>query len=143
MITVDHSTTINRDPAEVFAYATDPSKNTEWDEDLIESKMISDGPMEVGSVVTDKRKFLGRDMDSEMEVTKYGAGKIFAVKTKSGPVPFEITYSFSPADGGTKVDIHAEGEPAGFFKLAGGAMAKELEKSLKKTTAKMKEILES
>lgn len=143
MITVEHSLTIKREPADVFDYVVDPANSTKWDDELVESKLLSDGPIGVGSLISEKRKFLGRDMDSEMEVTAFDPGKIFAVKVKSGPVPFEISYVLSSADGGTKIDLKAEGEPAGFFKLAGGMLAKELKKSLETTTAKLKEILEA
>ena len=122
MITVEHSLTIDRAPTDVFDYVVDPANSAKWDEDLVESKLIGDGPIGVGSMITDVRKFLGRDMDSELKVTAFEPGKTFAVKVIKGPIPFEFSYTFSPTDAGTNVVIKTEGEPGGFFKLAGGLL---------------------
>ena len=143
MIKVEHSVKIDRDPGDVFTYIVDPANSAKWDDDLVESKLVSEGPVGAGSVITDVRKFMGRDMDSELKVTAFEPGKTFAVKVTKGPVPFEFSYNFSPSGGGTKVDIKAEGEPSGFFKLAGGLLAKELQSSLEKTSALLKTNLET
>ena len=47
------------------------------------------------------------------------------MKVTKVPVPFENTYSFGAAESGTQLDIRAEGEPGGFFKLARGLVAKD------------------
>ena len=54
MIKVEHSLTIDRAPDDVFNYVVDPAKATEWDDELLESKLISGGSIGVGSVVTSK-----------------------------------------------------------------------------------------
>ena len=143
MIKVEHSVTINKPAADVFAYIVDPANTVKYDDELLESKLLTPGPIAVGSVITDKRKFIGREMDSELKVTAYEPNSRFALKVTKGPVPFEITYTLSAAGGGTQFNVKAEGEPGGFFKLAGGMVAKQLQASLEKTSAKIKKNLES
>ena len=143
MIKVEHSVTINKPAADVFAYIVDPANTVKYDDELLESKLLTPGPIAVGSVITDKRKFIGREMDSELKVTAYEPNSRFALKVTKGPVPFEITYTLSAAGGGTQLNVKAEGEPGGFFKLAGGMVAKQLQASLEKTSAQIKKNLES
>ncbi|HET9589412.1 MAG TPA: SRPBCC family protein, partial [Anaerolineales bacterium] len=68
MIKVEHSVIIERPVPEVFAFVADPANNTKWQEGLVESHLDSPGPMGVGSQVVDVRKFIGRDMESRLEV---------------------------------------------------------------------------
>jgi len=143
MIKVEHSLAINKPAADVFAYIVDPANTVKYDDELLESKLLTPGPIAVGSVITDKRKFIGRELESELKVTAYEPNSRFALKVTKGPVPFEITYTLSAAGGGTQLNVKAEGEPGGFFKLAGGLVAKQLQASLEKTSAKIKKNLES
>jgi len=143
MIKVEHSVTINKPAADVFAYIVDPANTVKYDDELLESKLLTPGPIGVGSVITDKRKLLGRELESELKVTAYEPNSRFALKVTKGPVPFEITYTLSAAGGGTQLNVKAEGEPGGFFKLAGGMVAKQLQASLEKTSAQIKKNLES
>jgi len=143
MIKVEHSVTINKPAADVFAYIVDPANTVKYDDEVLESKLLTPGPIAVGSVITDKRKFIGRELESELKVTAYEPNSRFALKVTKGPVPFEITYTLSAAGGGTQLSVKAEGEPGGFFKLAGGMVAKQLQASLEKTSAQIKKNLES
>ena len=143
MIKIELSIVINRPVAEVFAFATNPANNVKWQEGLVESRMASSGPMGVGAQVVDVRKFLGRDMDSKLEVTAFEPNKPFAEKVVSGPLKFEITQTFEPSGDGTKVSLVAQGEPGGFFKLAEGMVQKQLQSQLEGDAGRLKKALES
>jgi len=142
MIKVEASIVIQKPVQEVFAYSDDPANNKAWQEGLVESKKTSPGPTGVGTQITDVRKFLGRDMDSKLEVTAYEPNKRVTVKTISGPVKFEITTLYEPAEGGTKVTMMGEGEPGGLFKLAEGAVKKQFENQLQGDLGRLKAVME-
>jgi len=142
MIKVEHSIVINRPVPEVFAFVTDPANNTKWQDGLIESRMTSSGPMEVGAQVTDVRKFLGSDMESKLEVTVFEPNKRFVQKVISGPIQFEIIQTFDPSVNGTKLTILTQGEPGGFFKLAAGMVQKQLGSQLQGDAERLKKVLE-
>ena len=142
MIKVEASTVIQKPVGEVFAYTDDPANNKNWQEGLVESKVTSPGPMGVGTQLTDVRKFLGRDMDSKLEVTAYEPNKRVVVKTISGPIKFEITTIYEPAEGGTKITLMGEGEPGGLFKLAEGAVKKQFESQLQGDLGRLKKVME-
>ena len=143
MIKVEASVVINRPASEVFAYSADPANNSKWQEGLVESRVTSEGPLGVGTQITDVRMFLGRDLDSKLEVTAYDPGKRIALKTVSGPFRFEITQTFEPAEGGTRVTTVGQGEPGGLFKLAEGAVKKQFETQLQADLVRLKKVLES
>jgi hypothetical protein len=142
MIKVELSIDIKRPVAEVFAFVTNPANDAKWQEGVIESRMVSPGPMGVGSKLKDARKFLGLKMESELEVTEYAPDQAFGLKVSSGPMQFEIKQSFEAVGGGTRIALVAEGEPAGVFKLAGGAFKKQLEGQLTADSERLKQVLE-
>lgn len=143
MIKAEHSVVINRPVEEVFDYIIDPTKESEWQEGVIEAG-YSQGSSEpgVGAEMFEKRKFMGRDMVSKVKVTEFEANKKFVGKVVEGPVPFEITQTFQPVDGGTKVTIVLEGEPGGFFKLAKGPVQKQVQSQIVADFERAKKILE-
>lgn len=143
MIKIEQTLKINRPLEEVYAYVTDNSKTAEWQSGLKESSVISDGPFGVGSQIKDVRTLAGRELESNVEVTAFEPNKKFGLKALSGPVQFEITQTFEAVDGGTKITFSTEGEPGGFFKLAGPMLAKQMEKEFAANSAKLKEILEA
>ena len=55
MITAEASTMINRPVEEVFQFAMDTDKLTQWQGNLLETKQTSDGPMGVGSTFDEIR----------------------------------------------------------------------------------------
>ncbi len=143
MVKVELSKIVNRPVEEVFSFVTDPANNPRWQEGLVESRMTSSGPMGVGTQMTDVRKFLGRDMNSKLEVTAFEPNKKFVEKVVSGPLPFEISMTFEPSGNGTKINVLAQGEPGGFFKLAEGMVQKQLQSQLEGDAERLKRALES
>lgn len=142
MIKVEVSGVINRPVSEVFAFVTDPANNAKWQEGVVESHMASTGPMGVGAQVIDVRKFLGRDIESKLEITAFEPNKKFAQKVISGPLQFEVTETFEAAGDGTKLSVVAQGEPGGFFKLAEGMVQKQLHSQLEGDAGRLKKVME-
>ena len=109
MIKVELNIEIQRPVAEVFAFVTNPANDAKWQEGLIESRLVSEGPMGVGSKLHDARKFLGMKMESDLEVTGYEPNKLFSLKVASGPMQFEIKQTFEAVGGGTRIALVAFG----------------------------------
>lgn len=141
MFTVEKSVIINKPVAEVFAYANDPSKTTEW-QGGVESVEYPAGGNALGAQYVGVRKFLGQEMKTTMEITALKPNELFAAKTLSGPVSFKVTAKFEGANGGTKMTTTVKGDPGSFFKLAEGMVVKNLEKSLEEDHKRLKSILE-
>ncbi len=56
MAAMVHSVEINRSPADVFAYVTDPSRFTEWQDAVVRASLEGDGPLQEGSQIQLTRK---------------------------------------------------------------------------------------
>ena len=106
-IRIEHSLLINRPVEEVFAYSSDPLKQTEWQDGLVRVK--ADSPMAIGSVTTEVRKVMGRELETQMECVEFDPPKKFSSKSLSGPVEMTFTQSLQSLDEGTQIDILVEG----------------------------------
>jgi uncharacterized protein YndB with AHSA1/START domain len=140
-IKIEHSVVINRPVEDVFAYASDPQKLTEWQNGLI--RVEGDSQMAEGAVTTEVRKVMGREMETQMECVTFEPPTKFSSRSLSGPVKMTFTQTSKPVDGGTQVDVLVEGEPGGFFGVAGPILKRSVQKDVEKDYAKLKEIMES
>jgi len=139
---IEFSTDVNRPVEEVFAYITDPANLPEWQGGAIEGRLEESGPVATGSRMVEVRKFLGKRVESTLEVTQYEPNRRFAFRVVSGPVQFQVDHEFEPANGGTRIHVVGDGEPGGFFRLAEGFVMKAVERESKKDFASLKRILE-
>ena len=141
MMKVSSSVVINKPVAEVFAYATDPDKTTNWQGGL--DKVIHEGPTNaVGAHWTEVRKFMGQEMKSQMEVTAFDPNARWGVKVVKGPVPFEVVTTFQQEGSGTRMTTELEGEPTGFFKMAEGVLKGQMQQTLDENGQRLKKVLE-
>ena len=143
MATVDHTFTVDAPPAVVFAFLTDPGKATVWQASLLEADYKPDPPVRKGTEIHEVRKFLGRKIESIVEVTEFEPGRLFGGRMRSGPVPWQFRYTFEGADGSTRVSFHMEGEPGGFFHLAEPLVVRTVKKQLENDFSTLKELVEA
>ncbi len=140
MVRLEFSFDIDRPPSEVFAYLTDPANLPEWQSSALEAHW--EGEQAAGARIKEVRKFLGRRMESELEVTAYEPDRRFALKVLSGPVPFSVDHMLVARNGGTRLTFVGEGEPGGFFKLAEPIVARTAERQFKSDFETLKDVLE-
>ena len=141
MVHIEFSIDVDRPPSEVFAYLTDAGSLPEWQSSAVEAHW--EGDKARGAHVKEVRKFLGRRMESDLEVTEYEPDQRFALKVLSGPVPFSVRHTLEPRNGGTRLTFVGEGEPGGFFKLAEPIVARTAERQFKSDFETLKEVLEA
>lgn len=141
MVRIEFSIDVDRPPSEVFAYLTDAESLPEWQSSAVEAHW--EGEKTSGARVKEVRKFLGRRMESELEVAEYEPDRRFALKVLSGPVPFSAQHTLEPRNGGTRLTFVGEGEPGGFFKLAEPIVARTAERQFKSDFETLKDVLEA
>lgn len=141
MIQVESSVVIHKPLAEVYAFVTDGAHSTEWQGGVV--SVENEGPPNtVGSKFTETRKFLGQEMKTTLEITEVVLNAKWAAKVVKGPVPYQVTVTFEASGEGVKMATRVEGEPTGFFKMAEGMVASQLEKSIAENGQRLKKILE-
>jgi carbon monoxide dehydrogenase subunit G len=127
MITFEKSLFINHPPQEVFDFVSNPANDTEWRNSAESAEWVSEGPPGVGSTQHAVSKFLGRKIDSTVEITVWDPPNRYGQKVVSGPVPFEVTIKFEPKENGTQLTIGGDAEFGGFFKMAEGLVGRQLD----------------
>jgi uncharacterized protein YndB with AHSA1/START domain len=141
MIKVEKSVIIKKPVAEVFAF-TQNSDPTKWQDGLISVQTDEKTANVVGSRYTEVRNFIGQEMKTTMEITAFTQNVKWAAKVVKGPVPYEMTRTYTAVPEGTKITTVVEGEAKGFFKLAEGLVVSSLEKTIEESQNHLKAILE-
>src|SRR5918999_5926957 len=111
MATAEVSTTIRRPLEEVFAVVSDPESAPKWSSGSLESTKTSAGPIGVGTTSRAVSKFLGRRIETELEMTEFEPNRRFVSRSKSGPFPIEATVTFEAINDGTRVNAIIEADP--------------------------------
>lgn len=100
---------IDRDPAAVAAYMTDPANDPQWIGGLREAELLDEQLVRVGSRVRRVAYFLRRRVEYVNEVLALDATQL-DMRSVKAPFPMHITYRFEPAPGGgTDVSNHVRG----------------------------------
>ncbi len=136
----DISVVIARPAADVFEYLSRPENETQWQQDLVESRQTSAGAMGVGATGEDVRMSMGRRMVTRWTCTAFDPGRRFAFKVTK-PVPFLAEYRFDMVPEGTRVTMSAE--PAGFTRLLWPVITRAGRKQYEANFAALKRVLES
>jgi carbon monoxide dehydrogenase subunit G len=142
MFSVEKSVHIEKPAADVFSFVSEFANDAKWQDGIVRSEQTSQGPIGVGTTGQTVQKFMGRELKNDLQVTTFEPPKRFGAKTTSGPVQFEVMCTLEEMGGGTHMTVHMEGEPGGFFKVAEGMVKNELNKTIDRDLAKLKQVLE-
>ena len=142
MITYDLSIFIDRPPQEVWPYIAEPINFSQWQGSAKFAEWTSEGPPGVGSTFRGVAKFLGRKIESTSEITIWAPPSQYGLKSTSGPIPFESTTELESKQNGTQLNLHAQMEVGGFFKMAQGLVAKKAKKQNNTDLEALKLLLE-
>jgi uncharacterized protein YndB with AHSA1/START domain len=143
VVRAEESIFVERPVEEVFAYLTDLERVPEWQTNVLFLQLQSSGSLRPGAQLVELRKFLGRKVESVVEVTEFEPPHRYTIKVQSGPIPFEISNVLSESGGGTRLDASVEGEPGRFFGLVEWRVVKAVERELWNSLATLKDILEA
>ena len=127
----------------VAAYACNPDNATAWYRNITSVEWQTPPPLAVGSRLEFVAEFLGRRLTYTYEVVEHVPGERFVMRTAEGPFPMQTTYTWQDAPGGaTTMTLRNSGEPAGFARLTGAAMAAAMRRANRKDLEQLREILE-
>jgi uncharacterized protein YndB with AHSA1/START domain len=143
VVKAEESIFVERPIEEVFAYLTNLELVPEWQTNVLFLQPQSPGGLRPGAQLVELRKFLGRKVESVVEVTEYEPPHLYTIKVQSGPIPFTISNALSESAGGTRIDAVVEGEPGRFFGLVEWRVVKAVERELWNSLATLKDILEA
>jgi len=142
MIQHDFTLDIQAPVAKVFAYTTDFNNFVQWQEGVSAASQSPAGPTRAGTTFTLTRTFLGRKIDAAGAVTEFEPNRRCVFRTTSGPIQLSVALGYQEIANGTRLTVHLEAQPGGVFKLAEGAMDRQLEGMFDAQVKKLKTILE-
>jgi uncharacterized protein YndB with AHSA1/START domain len=100
VVTID----IDRPPADVFAYATDPTHFPEWQRD-VSSSSCEGSPLVVGTKFKTTRRFAGAAQTLVQEVAEVDPPRRWVARAFSGPLRPTGTLTFEALNGGTRTHV--------------------------------------
>ena len=122
---IEHEIHIDREPAEVFAFLTDPENLSAWQPTNVAVRRQQQGPLALGERFEEVHKALGRELASTVEVAAYDAPRLFALHMVSGAVPLDGRWELEPSRGGTLLRFVGEGDVRGLMRLAKPVLARQ------------------
>ncbi len=118
MIDFAVETEIERTPAEVFAYVTDPTKLATWQTNTISAVPERDGPLRLGSRIREVHRAPGGKKIHELvEVVEYEPDGVFGLCNIEGP-PIGARITLEPTERGTRFCFRGYGQLTGIMRLA-------------------------
>ena len=127
----------------VSEYAANPDNAPEWYVNIDSAEWLTEKPLNHGSRIAFKAKFLGRELAYIYEIVEYVPGMKMVMQTSEGPFPMKTTYIWEAIDSNTTLmTLRNQGEPSGFSKLISPFMATMMKKANMKDLKKIKGIIE-
>jgi uncharacterized protein YndB with AHSA1/START domain len=113
------SVVLNKPVEEVFAFLTDPDRDTNWRRpNVLSSRKLTDGPLGVGTRFETVNRFLGKKETVVTEITAMEPPTLLRWKqVNKGTFVADGGYRLEPADGGgTRFTLELSGEGHGIIK---------------------------
>ncbi len=139
-----HSIDIARTPEDVFAYIGDLSRHDEWQQQIKEITVETEGPTRVGSRAREVRKVpFGPATAVTYEITAWDPPRTASFHGVDGPVRVAGTVTVSPAADGSRVDLEIDLVGRGLGKLLAPLARGQLRKQIPLDQQLLKERLET
>jgi uncharacterized membrane protein len=132
-------------PAEVvFAYLDDLARHGEWQSDVEQVTVETDGPTRVGTRARDKRRVPGGTREIRYEIVEHDPPRRSRFRGLDGPVRPEGVVTVSPLDPArSRVTIELELRGHGLGKLVAPLARRQARKSIPLDQQRLKQRLES
>jgi uncharacterized protein YndB with AHSA1/START domain len=134
--------TINRQPAEVFAFLAHFENVPLWNYAISETRKIAGGPVGVGSRYRQTRTLPTRSEET-LEVTEFEPDRRLSVQGTFGPFPAEISYLLEPTGNATALANTMNLQPSGPLRLVAPLAASRVKSAVAANLETLKLILET
>jgi uncharacterized membrane protein len=138
----EHSIEIERPVEEVFDFISRPENFPLWQESLLEIRREAEGPLRVGSEVTEVRSFMGRRMETTWTCTEHEPCERSSIEEDEGLVPFKGTFELEALGGSTLFTWTVETPGPRGIKVPGAIVGRMVRRQLAVDSERLKELLE-
>jgi uncharacterized membrane protein len=142
-VDVTATETIDRPCDEVAAYLRDPANDTRWIGGIRSARLLSPGPVAIGSQVERVAAFLGRRVQYVNEIIELTADRL-AMRSVRSPFPMRVTYGHrDTGDSTTEVSVRVEGDAGRYYALAAPLLGLAVRRSIARDLRNLKQVLEA
>ena len=144
MAAINASIEIARPPEAVYAYIDDLARHGEWQSQIEEVRVETEGPTRVGTRAWERRRAGRRTFESTYEITAHDPPRRSSFRGVDGPVRPVGTVTVEPAgDGGSRVTLELDLVGHGLGKLLAPLARSQARKQVPADQQRLKERLES
>ena len=142
---ITNSVEIDRRPEDVYAYLDQLDRHKEWQSSIVRTRIATEGPTRVGTVVVDTRRIGGREQDVPYEITEREPPRKSSFRGTEGMVRPAGTVTVDPLDDGSRsrVTVELDFTGQGFGILFAPLARRQARTEIPQNQAKLKEILEN
>jgi uncharacterized protein YndB with AHSA1/START domain len=140
-----HEIEIDRPPADVFAYVTDPARFAEWQDDVVDARQEDGGPPTLGARITTRRRIARAEVTQLQEITELDPPRLWAVRGVEGPIRAQARIVVEPVRDGeaSRVSFALDFEGPGIGKLLVPQIRRMAAKQAPRSYQHVKERLEA
>jgi uncharacterized protein YndB with AHSA1/START domain len=139
--TFENTVMIRRPTAEVFGFLADFENIPKWNDAIVETHKLSQGPVGVGTSYRQIRSVPSRG-EERFEVTAYDPPRQLEIQGQLGPFPSRLAYDLDAIPEGTRVTNTVELQLRGPGRLLGRVAVPRVRDAVAANLQKLKELLE-
>jgi hypothetical protein len=139
------SAEVDRSAEAVFAYATDPTRFSEWQSGVVDGRMEPSGPPSIGARCHTTRRIGGSERASTSEVVRSDAPRAWSVRGLDGPIRAAVDVTVEPVSNSRSqiaITVDFEGHGIGRL-LVPLVVRRQARKEMPGNLARLKQRLES
>jgi uncharacterized membrane protein len=134
---------IQRPVEDVYNYVTTLEEWPKWRSDVVEGRMLTEGPLRVGAQGRGVGVLLGRRITIDVEITALEPAAAFGYRPIAGPLRTNNLYTFKSQDGGTLIVLTDEIRMKGFARILEPLMPGLVRSGYRKNLEGLKSVLEA
>ena len=142
MIHLEMSTMIYLPIEQVFDFVSTPENDFQWQYGTLATARVYKGANKIGSFFRSIGHLMGHRFQSTFEVIEYQPNSEYGVKSLSGPLHSQTSYTFEAADDGTRITISTRAHVVDFFQMDERLVGGKIKKQLKENLTSLKRLLE-
>ena len=142
MFDVEQTIFVERSPQAVFDMIVEPENVVKWGTSET-AEWVTDGPTGVGSRRRSTGKFLGRNIDTVFEVTRWEPPHRFDIKTVGGPIDAQLHHTIETQEGGSQLTVKGMVDLSGFLRIAEPLLKRQTDRQMAADIGAVKLVLEA
>ena len=141
MATFENTVVIRRPIEDVFGFLADFENVPRWNDAIVKTHKVSQGPVGVGTIYQQVRSVPSRS-EEHFEVTAYNPPRQLELRGQLGPFPSHLSYALDAVPEGTRITNAVELELRGPGRLLGRVAVPRVRDAVATNLRKLKELLE-